>query len=249
LLAAILMVTWFGAARMVSHRLERLTVAGFLSAALLAWFALAVYLGRENIYWAGDNPTVPTILFGVVAPIAIGLVLLKRSARIAQLLDALPLSWLVGVQFYRVLGGVFLVLWSDGRVPWQFALPAGIGDVATGILAIAVAVMLARKSRRAPGAAYAWCLFGIADLAVALGMGALTSPGRINFLASDAPNTLILAYPLVMIPTFAVPVSVILHVLCLWKLSRMRAGAAGGYTVSQWSRRFISRFGRIGLTR
>ncbi|MDA0230307.1 MAG: hypothetical protein O3B21_08965 [Proteobacteria bacterium] len=54
-------------------------------------------------------------------------------------------------------------------------------------------------------------------------MGALTSPGRIQLLANDAPNALISAYPLVMIPTFAVPLSIILPGLCIWKLRRMRA--------------------------
>ena len=47
-------------------------------------------------------------------------------------------------------------------------------------------------------------------------MGVLTSLGRIHFLALDGPNLLVSAYPLVMIPTFAVPVSIILHGVCLW---------------------------------
>jgi len=54
-------------------------------------------------------------------------------------------------------------------------------------------------------ATYAWCLFGIADLVVAITMGAMTSPGRAHLLALDAPNLLMTAYPLVMVPTFAVP--------------------------------------------
>ena len=130
---------------------------------------------------------------------------------------------MVGVQFYRVLGGGFVVLWSAGHLPWQFALPAGIGDIATGILAVVVAGMLARSASRAHGAARAGCLFGIADLIVAVSMGALTSPGLTHLVALDAPNMLISAYPLVMIPTFAVPLSIILHGVCLWKLHRLRA--------------------------
>ena len=200
-----------------------MTTTSILSVGLLGWFALATYLGRQNVYWVLNNPTFPTIPFGILVPSIIGLVLLTRSARIARLLDALPLSWLVGVQFYRVLGGVFVVLWSAGHLPWQFALPAGIGDIAAGILAVVVAGMLARNASAAPGGAYAWCLFGIADLIVAVSMGALTSPGRTHFVALDAPNMLISAYPLVMIPTFAVPLSIILHGVCLWKLHRLRS--------------------------
>jgi len=221
-LASILMLIWLGVARMPSQWSERATTASLLSVALLGWFALALYLGRQNVYWVVNNSTIPTLQFGVLVPIIVGLVLLTRSARIARLLDALPLSWLVGVQFYRVLGLIFLVLWSGGHMPWQMALPAGIGDIATGILAVVVAVMLASKASGAHNAAYAWCLFGIADLAVAVTMGTLTSPGPTHFVALDHPNILISAYPLVLIPTVAVPLSIILHGVCLWKLRRLR---------------------------
>jgi hypothetical protein len=222
LLASVLCLIWFGAARMPVRISERITTAGTLSIALLGWFALAEILGRQNIYWSVNNPTVPVILFAILIPIAVGLFLLVRSARVARLVDALPMSWLVGVQFYRVLGFMFLVLWWRGHLPWRFALPAGVGDIATGVLALVVAGMLASRVSGAYSAAYAWCLFGIADLVVAISTGALTSPGRTHFLSLDAPNMLVTAYPLVMIPTFAVPLSIILHGLCLWKLRRVR---------------------------
>jgi hypothetical protein len=129
----------------------------------------------------------------------------------------------MAAQIYRVAGGIFLVLWADGRLPWQFALPAGVGDVATGCLAVLLAVLLAQNAAGARRAAYAWCLFGIADLAVAVTMGALTSPGLPHLLALDAPNLLITSYPLVMVPTFAVPLALMLHGLVLWRMWRETA--------------------------
>ena len=228
LLVAVLSLIWFGAARLPLPRRERLMTAGILTAGLLGWFTIARYLGQQNVYWAPDNPTFPTIQFGILVPLLLGLVLIARSARMARFVDALPLSWLVGIQAYRVLGAVFLVLWIDGHLPWQFAIPAGAGDVATGLLAVIVAAMVAREAVGAHRAAYAWCLFGIADLVIAVGMGALTSPGRMHFLALDEPNMLVTAYPLVMIPTFAVPVSIILHGICLWKLRRLRTETCAG---------------------
>ncbi|MFZ0986353.1 MAG: hypothetical protein WAN27_01295, partial [Xanthobacteraceae bacterium] len=137
-----------------------------------------------------------------------------------RLVSAIPLHWLVAAQVYRAAGGIFLVLWADGRLPWQFALPAGIGDVTTGIVAVVVAAKLAQNPIGARGATYAWCLFGIADLVVAISMGAMTSPGRPHLLAFDAPNLLVTAYPLVMVPTFAVPLALMLHGLVLWRLQR-----------------------------
>jgi hypothetical protein len=222
LLISVLSLIWFGVSRMTIELSERMKTGAILSVALLGWFALALYLGQRNTYWAINNLSIPTVQFAILLPIIIGLWLLVRSRRVALFVDALPLPLLVGVQFYRVLGFMFLVLWWGGHLPWQFALPAGIGDIATGVLALIVAYMLAKGLASGHRAAYAWCMFGITDLVIAVTFGALTSPGRTHFVSLDDPNLLVTAYPLVMIPTFAVPLSIILHVLCLWKLRRLR---------------------------
>jgi hypothetical protein len=203
---------WLGAARMPTPAMSRFTTAGVLSAVFVGWEVVAQYLGAANTYLATtENPQpVPTLLFGLLIPLAVAAIALWRSESIAKLVSAIPLHWLVAAQVYRVGGGIFLVLWADGRLPWQFALPAGIGDVATGIVAVVVAARLARNAIGAE-TTYAWCLFGIADLVVAIAMGAMTSPGQVHFLALDAPNLLMTAYPLVMVPTFAVPLALMLH--------------------------------------
>ena len=213
---------WLGAARMPSSAKSRYTTAGVLSAALVGWQAAAQYLGAANTYLATieSPPAVPTILFGLLTPLAVAAIALWRSDSVARLVAAIPLHWLVAAQVYRVGGGIFLVLWAGGRLPWQFALPAGIGDVITGIVAVAVAARLAQNATGAHRAAYAWSLFGIADLAVAIAMGAMTSPGQAHVLALDAPNLLMTAYPLVMVPTFAVPLALMLHGLVLLRLQR-----------------------------
>jgi len=211
---------WMGAARMEAPARSRYTAAGALSAALIAWVAVAQYLGSANTYFATADTSVPIVLFGLLIPLIIAVIGLWLSESIANLVSAIPLQWLVAAQIYRVGGGIFLLLWADGRLPWQFALPAGVGDVTTGCFAVAVAALLAQKAAGARRAAYAWSLFGIADLAVAVTMGAMTSPGRAHLIALDAPNLLISSYPLVMVPTFAVPLALMLHGLVLWRLRR-----------------------------
>jgi hypothetical protein len=219
---------WLGAARMPGSAKSRYATAGMLSAVLIGWVAVAQYLGAANRYFAtadtaGDG--VPTVLFGLLIPLAVAAIALWRSESIARLVSAIPLHWLVAAQVYRVAGGIFLVLWADGRLPWQFALPAGIGDVATGSVAVVVAALLAQNAIGARRVTYAWCLFGIADLVVAITMGAMTSPGQAHVLAFEAPNLLISSYPLVMVPTFAVPLALMLHGLVLWRLRRGAASA------------------------
>jgi hypothetical protein len=223
--AIALSLIWLGAARMPASAKSRYTTAAVLSVVLIGWEALAQYLGSANTYLATveNPPAVPTILFGLLIPLALAAIGLWQSESIARLVSAVPLHWLVAAQVYRIGGGIFLVLWADGRLPWQFALPAGIGDVTTGIFAVVVAALLARNALGAYRATYAWCLFGIADLVVAITLGAMTSPGRAHLLAFDAPNLLMTAYPLVMVPTFAVPLALMLHGLVLWRLRRETA--------------------------
>jgi hypothetical protein len=162
-------------------------------------------------------------LSGLLIPPTVAAVGLWQSESIARLVSAIPLHWLVAAQVYRLAGGIVLVLWADGRMPWQFALPAGIGDVATATAAVAVAALLARNAIGAYRATYAWCLFGIADIAVATVMGAMTSPAAAHLLALKTPNLLIASYPLVMHPFYGVPLALMLHGLVLW---RLRRGAA-----------------------
>jgi non-canonical (house-cleaning) NTP pyrophosphatase len=75
-------------------------------------------------------------------------------------------------------------------------------------------------SRRA---AIAWNIFGLADFAVAITLGLITSPGRFQLIV---PNVLSIgagAYPDVLTPAFVVPSSILLHALSLRQLIRRRA--------------------------
>jgi hypothetical protein len=120
---------WLGAAHMPAPAKSRYTTAGVLSVVFIGWEAVAQYLGAANTYLATieNPPAVPTILFGLLIPLAVAAIGLWQSDSIARLVSAIPLHWLVAAQVYRVAGGIFLVLWAAGRLPWQFALPAGTG--------------------------------------------------------------------------------------------------------------------------
>ena len=197
-------------------------VATWLSIAvpLVLWLLVVWQLALTGVFQARPGVRVPAIPLALLIPVLVGLILLTRSSRMAAVVDAMPPSWLVGIQVYRVLGAVFLAQWANGRLPGVFALPAGIGDVLVGLLALPVALYLRSGAAGGRTAAYAWNLFGILDLVLAVSLGTLTSPGRFQMLALDFPNRVVGTYPLVMIPTFAVPLSLILHGLSLWQLTR-----------------------------
>ncbi|SDR62000.1 hypothetical protein SAMN05519103_07706 [Rhizobiales bacterium GAS113] len=184
---------------------------------LVAWFGAALGLSWLG-FFQGARDSIPTIQIGVFAPIIIGVIALWRSETLARIIEATPQSWLVGIQVYRVIGFVFLLLFWSGRLPGVFALPAGIGDVLVGVLAPIVGFVSGRHGVPSRRLVLAWNVLGILDLVVAIGTGFLTSPSPVQLLSLDAPNELISAFPLVMVPVFAVPLSILLHFASLTKL-------------------------------
>jgi hypothetical protein len=198
-----------------SQRFATLRAATVL---LPLWFVVSLTLSLAEFFRGGAD-RIPTIEFGIFVPIVIGVVWLWRSATAVRLLDAIPQSWLIGIQFYRVLGAIFLLLHAQGRLPPQFALPAGAGDVAVGLLAPVVALAYARGIAGREALVRGWNVLGLLD-PVAITTGFLTSPSAFQAFSFDAPNELISAFPLVLVPVFAVPFAVMLHVASLIKLSR-----------------------------
>jgi fatty acid desaturase len=90
-----------------------------------------------------------------------------------------------------------------------FAIPAGVGDVLTGLFAPLVAYWLVAGKPYARTAAIAWNLFGMADLVNAVALGALTGGGGGGIV-----------FPLVLIPAYAVPRAFLVHSYSLIGLLR-----------------------------
>ncbi len=149
------------------------------SALLVVWFFAALTLSWLGFY-QGSASRVPIVPFGLLIPIAAGVVLFWRWPVLRRIIESAPQSWIVSVQAYRAEGLIFLVLFAGGRLPGAFAWPAGIGVVFVGLFAPVAAIAYARGSRGSAGLLRAWNLFGIADLIVAVTTGFLTSPSPLR---------------------------------------------------------------------
>jgi len=218
--ALILYGLWLGLSRAGFDFRRRLGTWLAIALPFTLWLA-AIWISALAGAFArqGGPPLIPIAIF---LPVLVVVPILLRSKRIGEILDATPPSWLVGLQLYRVFGGIFLVAWAQGRLPSSFALPAGIGDVTTGLLALPIAYYLAAGGRGGREAAIAWNLLGLLDFTIAVGIGILSSPA-VQLIVPDRPSIGAGTYPLVLIPTFAVPSSIILHALSLRQLRRRRA--------------------------
>jgi hypothetical protein len=220
--AAILAGLWLGLSRTDFSMSKRITIWLAIAIAFTLWlavvWAMAVNGAFQPIPGVVRLPRLPIAIF---APVIIGLFFLLRSKSITAFLDAIPAPWLIALQVYRIFGGIFLVNWMHGTVAGVFAVPAGIGDVLTGIMALPVALLLASGTARGRSAAMAWNIFGLLDFAVAITLGTLSSPGPFQIFGLDIPASLAGTYPTVLIPAFAVPSSILLHALSIRQLRRI----------------------------
>ena len=186
------------------------------------WLAVVWSAAINGLFLPRLSP-VPLLPLAIFLPVIIGTPILLRSKRMGQVLDAMPASWLIALQLYRVFGGAFLVGWARNVIPGVFALPAGIGDMITGLLALPVAIALAADTPAARRAAVGWNVFGLFDFAVAVSIGLMIAPGPLQLIVPSIPNATAGVYPNVMIPAFAVPSSILLHALSLRQLRRRNA--------------------------
>ena len=158
-----------------------------------AWLVGIVLLASDNFF---PPSRIPVALF---ATLALGyLILLSRTFR--AIVAGIPQHWLIGIQTFRILGGVFLIRYFEGQLPGVFAIPAGVGDIAYWWFV---------GKRYARGAAIAWNLFGMADLIDAVAIGALTGGGGGGIV-----------FPVVLIPIYGVPRAFLIHSYSLLGLLR-----------------------------
>ena len=187
------------------------------------WFAVAWSAAINGAFRADASP-LPILPFAIFLPVMIGAPLLLLSKRVGSMLDAMPASWLVALQLYRVFGSWALAAWLHGLLPGVFALPAGIGDVLTGVFAVPAVIAVASGAAQGRKVAIVWNLFGLADFAVAITLGIITSPGPLQVMVPSMPSIGASAYPDVLTPAFVVPASILLHAVSLRQLIRRHTG-------------------------
>ncbi|MEM7378567.1 MAG: hypothetical protein AAF460_13810 [Pseudomonadota bacterium] len=139
------------------------------------------------------------------------------------LADPLSQRWLVGLQVWRVIGGVFLIEHGRENIPAVFAFPAGIGDLAVGVLALAVLLLYRRRAQLPHTALVLVLVAGVADFVSAFFFGYFSSAGPAQLFFPEIRNNTLL-YPTGLIPLFLVPYAIFFHTLSWLSLRRETSG-------------------------
>ena len=188
--------------------------AKFTAGLVGAWFAFSLTASALHLF--RSNPNAPPLALGLAAltPIVAFVIWFAVSPGLRQFTLSLNPRILTMVQSWRVIGFVFLVLATYGILPRAFALPAGWGDITVGATASFVALTLASPNHRTMF--IVWQVLGIVDLVMAVALGTLVPVIDPNAISTAAMSVL----PLSLIPTFAVPLLLIVHVICIMQATR-----------------------------
>lgn len=185
--------------------------------AITAWLALALLAGATGFLARLPFPG-PQLI--VLALVAATLVATTSVPALRAWIGALPLGALIGINAVRFIGITFLVLAARGQIAPVFAARAGWGDIATAVLALLLVAAGEPRTALRRGLTHAWNAFGVVDLVVAVATATAVT------LGGTTPGiTPVLSFPLVVIPTFFVPILLANHVVIFRRL--LAAGRPG----------------------
>jgi hypothetical protein len=230
LTASAAIVVFFISSMLSSTVRQRVLIA----AALTFWFCLVLTAGATGALAHSIGP-VPGVGVAVLIPLALLTLLVLGTTRGREGVRRIPIAALVGVQGLRVLGITFVLLYWAKRLPAPFAPVAGWGDVSVGLLAIPLAVLLARSTGATPkGIVVMWNVLGVADLVTAVALGATSAAGPLQLFHGQPGTAIMTSLPWVLIPCFLVPSFLFLHLCTFYRLRTaeeqekgLRAGLAG----------------------
>jgi hypothetical protein len=186
-----------------------------LSAVAALWFAAVTVLAAAGVF-----ANIPALGVAVIGPVLIGAIAAFRVSSVRALALGVPLALLVGVHVGRLLGGFFLALHADGRLPATFALSAGWGDIAIAALAVPIAWMAARRMPYWRSATLLWNTLGFIDLVAAVTLGFGSAPGSpLRFIYEESVPGTLATLPWFLIPGFLVPIYLLSHLAVFARLA------------------------------
>lgn len=187
-------------------RLPNFPLIGFI------WFVAALAVGASGrlIEWAPPRPQLLLVAL-TVALVAAGAVV--PSFR--EWLEDLDLRAVIAMHLTRFIGIYFLVLYSRGLLPYNFAVLGGWGDIAIAATA-ALWLVAAKDPAEHRTLLWTWNIAGALDI-----LFVVATAARMGAADPDSMGPL-RVLPLSLLPTFLVPLIIASHALIFWRLLVLR---------------------------
>jgi len=219
--AMLLLVLW-GAAR-AARRVGPGAVRGVRLAglALAGWLALTATLADRGFF--EDFYSLPPHMLLAIGPPLLVLLALTFTGRLDALLAALPRSWPVGAQTFRI--AVEVVLWRlavAGVAPEIMTFTGRNVDILVGLSAPVVAYFCFVRRTWPERVAVWWNVAGIVILLNVVVHAQLSAPTQFRVFETEPPTTFIGDLPYIWLPAFLVPLAWLLHAVSLRQLRAPR---------------------------
>jgi hypothetical protein len=175
------------------------------------WFVAAVFAGQQRVLQRLPPYAAQVILLGLTG---LALTAYFRVAALRDWFDRLDLRSLVLMHASRFVGVYFLILYRRGDLPYAFAVPGGIGDIAVALSALFIVFLPLGYERRHRFISI-WNVFGFIDIMLVVITAVrlnLSNPGQMRALTH---------LPLCLLPTFLVPLIIASHVIIFTRIARL----------------------------
>jgi hypothetical protein len=220
--AGMLLLVLIGAAR-AAHAVGPGAVRGVRLAgvAMVGWLALSAGLADRGFF--EDFYALPPHMLLAVGPPLLAVIALAASGRLDPLLAAVPRSWPVGAQAFRIV--VEIVLWRlavAGVAPEIMTFTGRNVDILVGLSAPVVAYACFVRRTWPVRIARWWNWAGVVILLNVVVHAQLSAPTRFRLLVTDPPTTFIGDLPFIWLPAFLVPLAWALHAVSLRQLRSTR---------------------------
>jgi hypothetical protein len=197
-----------------------ISIKYFAISSIVIWFMASLIAGGFDLF---SQPGVPPINVGIffLCPILFFTILYLTSSKFRVFTKNISLSLIVGAHTWRYVGLGFVIAYFLGYLPAGFGIPEGLGDIITAVFAIPLAIAL-NRGKPVRKFFIVWNIFGLLDLISAIIMGILYSEGSLGVLNTDVSTALMTTFPVNIIPTFFVPLFIMLHILALVRYKEVR---------------------------
>ncbi len=180
------------------------------------WVVAALTVAVSGALASLPPPAVPVLIW---SPVLLAVWAWRRVSAVRAFADGIDLRAAVLYHLVRVVfGGLFLWEMRAGRLPAAFAMIAGPGDIAAGLLALPAAWIITRAGETPRKLALAWNVFALVDI-----HAVFVSAQRMLFLERDLRFfALMRTLPYATLPVLVVPLILLTHLLIFQRLGQAR---------------------------
>lgn len=181
----------------------------------MIYFLYVFIAGKLGFFQAVSLP--PKILLFTTFPYAVFLFgVIDKLPITKQIFEKSTISDLISLHIFRLIGSTFIILALYDSLPKTFAFIAGFGDVITAITSVFVVNAIKKHKSNAKNLILVWNTFGLIDIIITAVLANVLT--KISMDTGVMGVDTLAKFPFSLIPAFAPPTIIFLHVLIYRKL-------------------------------